>query len=116
MIASTTSLSLSRMEIKEIASRTRKELLGLTEEPSSKADGNSVKQRRMSKKTKEEEQRRTAEISTTEQVGMESVDGETDVQQLCSSGSELEPRDDSPPTASPFTFSTSFEEDILDLK
>ncbi|KAL1275063.1 hypothetical protein QQF64_027877 [Cirrhinus molitorella] len=116
MIASTTSLSLSRMEIKEIASRTRKELLGLTEEPSSKADGNSVKQRRMSKKTKEEEQRRTAEISTTEQVGMESVDGETDVQRLCSSGSELEPRDDSPPTACPFTFSTSFEEDILDLK
>ncbi|XP_059406561.1 GTPase-activating Rap/Ran-GAP domain-like protein 3 isoform X5 [Carassius carassius] len=69
VIASTTSLSLSRMEIKEIASRTRKELLGLTEEPSSKADGNSVKQRRMSKKTKEEEQRRTAEISTTEQKG-----------------------------------------------
>ncbi|XP_058631484.1 GTPase-activating Rap/Ran-GAP domain-like protein 3 isoform X6 [Onychostoma macrolepis] len=69
MIASTTSLSLSRMEIKEIASRTRKELLGLTEEPSSKADGNSVKQRRMSKKTKEEEQRRTAEISTNEQKG-----------------------------------------------
>ncbi len=49
-------------------------------------------------------------------VGMESVDGETDVHQLCSSGSEVEPRDDSPPTASPFTFSTSFEEDILDLK
>uniref|UniRef100_A0A8C2DBA8 GTPase-activating Rap/Ran-GAP domain-like protein 3 n=1 Tax=Cyprinus carpio TaxID=7962 RepID=A0A8C2DBA8_CYPCA len=116
IIASTTSLSLSRMEIKEIASRTRKELLGLTEEPSSKADGNSVKQRRMSKKTKEEEQRRTAEISTTEQVGMESVDAETDVHQLCSSGSEVEPRDDSPPTASPFTFATSFEEDILDLK
>ncbi|XP_016371085.1 GTPase-activating Rap/Ran-GAP domain-like protein 3 isoform X2 [Sinocyclocheilus rhinocerous] len=111
MIASTTSLSLSRMEIKEIASRTRKELLGLTEEPSSKADGNSVKQRKMSKKTKEEEQR-TAEISTTEQVGMESVDAETDVHRLCS---EVEPRDDSPPTASPFTFSTSFE-DILDLK
>ncbi|XP_016391308.1 GTPase-activating Rap/Ran-GAP domain-like protein 3 [Sinocyclocheilus rhinocerous] len=49
-------------------------------------------------------------------VGMESVDGETDVQQLCSSGSEVEPRDDSPPMTSPFTFSTSFEEDILDLK
>ncbi|XP_026104273.1 GTPase-activating Rap/Ran-GAP domain-like protein 3 isoform X3 [Carassius auratus] len=116
MISSTTSLSLSRMEIKEIASRTRKELLGLTEEPSSKADGNSVKQRRMSKKTKEEDQRRTAEISTTDQVGMESVDGETDVQQLCSSGSEVEPRGDSPPTSCPFTFATSFEEDILDLK
>lgn len=116
MIGSTTSLSLSRMEIKEIASRTRKELLGLTEEPSSKADGNSVKQRRMSKKNKEEEQKRTAEISIAEQVGMESVDGETDVQQLCPSGSEVEVRDDSPPTANPFTFSTSFEDDILDLK
>ncbi|XP_009299794.1 GTPase-activating Rap/Ran-GAP domain-like protein 3 isoform X7 [Danio rerio] len=116
MIGSTTSLSLSRMEIKEIASRTRKELLGLTEEPSSKADGNSVKQRRMSKKNKEEEQKRTAEISIAEQVGMESVDGETDIQQLCPSGSEVEVRDDSPPTANPFTFSTSFEDDILDLK
>lgn len=116
MIGSTTSLSLSRMEIKEIASRTRKELLGLTEEPSSKADGNSVKQRRMSKKNKEEEQKRTAEISIAEQVGMESVDGETDVQQLCPSGSEVEVRDDSPPTANPFTFPTSFEDDILDLK
>lgn len=55
------------------------------------------------------------EISST-RVGMESVEGETDIQRLCSSGSEVEPRDDSPPTASPFTLSTSFEEDILDLK
>lgn len=49
-------------------------------------------------------------------VGMESVEGDTDVQRICSSGSEVEPREDSPPTASPFTISTSFEEDILDLK
>lgn len=55
------------------------------------------------------------EISST-RVGMESVEGETDIQRLCSSGSEVEPRDDSPPTASPFTLATSFEEDILDLK
>lgn len=55
------------------------------------------------------------ELSST-RVGMESVEGETDIQRLCSSGSEVEPRDDSPPTASPFTLSTSFEEDILDLK
>ncbi|XP_051967232.1 GTPase-activating Rap/Ran-GAP domain-like protein 3 isoform X3 [Xyrauchen texanus] len=116
LIASTPSLSLSRMEIKEIASRTRKELLGLTEESSSKADNNSVKQRRMSKKTKEDEQKRTAGSATTEQVGMESIDGETDVHLLCSSGPEVELRDDSPPMASPFTFTTSFEEDILDLK
>ncbi|XP_051973418.1 GTPase-activating Rap/Ran-GAP domain-like protein 3 isoform X3 [Xyrauchen texanus] len=116
MIASTPSLSLSRMEIKEIASRTRKELLGLTEQPSCKADSNSVKQRRLSKKTKEDEQKRTAGSTTTEQVGMESVDGETDVHLLCSFRSEVEPRDESPPMASPFTFSTSFEEDDLDLK
>lgn len=115
-ISTTPSLSLSRMEIKEIASRTRKELLGLTEEPSNKSDSNSVKQRRMSKKTKEEDQPRTAGAIITEQVGMESVEGETDIHRLCLSGSEMEPRDDSPPTASPFTLSTSFEEDILDLK
>ncbi|TRY59572.1 hypothetical protein DNTS_012253 [Danionella cerebrum] len=118
MIASTPSLSLSRMEIKEIASRTRKELLGLTEEPSSKADGNSVKQRRISKKNKEDEQKRIAETSIAEQLGLESVDGESDIQQtVCpSSASEAELREDTLPTTIPFNFTTSFEEDVLDLK
>uniref|UniRef100_A0A8C9RZ08 GTPase-activating Rap/Ran-GAP domain-like protein 3 n=1 Tax=Scleropages formosus TaxID=113540 RepID=A0A8C9RZ08_SCLFO len=58
------SLSLSRMEIKEIASRTRKELLGLTEEPSSKSE-NTGKQRKMSKKLVEDEPKTRALRSTS---------------------------------------------------
>lgn len=41
--------------------------LGLTEEPSNKSDSNSVKQRRVSKKAKEDDQKRTAETIITEQ-------------------------------------------------
>ncbi|KAL0965183.1 hypothetical protein UPYG_G00277860 [Umbra pygmaea] len=115
-------LSLSRMEIKEIASRTRKELLGLTEEPSSKSDSSTVKQRKMSKKTTEEESRTRALMSSgSERIGSESADTDSDVQRHCSSNSEVEPekvvlRDGSPLLASPYTVSTSFEEDVLDLK
>uniref|UniRef100_A0A674EMX6 GTPase-activating Rap/Ran-GAP domain-like protein 3 n=1 Tax=Salmo trutta TaxID=8032 RepID=A0A674EMX6_SALTR len=113
-------LSLSRMEIKEIASRTRKELLGLTEEPSSKPDSSTVKQRKMSKKTTEEEiKARTLTSTSSDRVGSESADTDSDIQRHCSSSSEAEPekvvlREESP-LASPFTLSTSFEEDILDL-
>ncbi|XP_026777355.2 GTPase-activating Rap/Ran-GAP domain-like protein 3 isoform X4 [Pangasianodon hypophthalmus] len=116
MISTTPSLSLSRMEIKEIASRTRKELLGLAEEPSSKSDSGSTKQRKTSRKTKEEEKRRPAGIASTEQVGLECVDGDIDIQRHCSSGSEAEPHEGSPPLTSTLTLSASFEEDILDLK
>ncbi|KAI5608421.1 GTPase-activating Rap/Ran-GAP domain-like protein 3 isoform X2 [Silurus asotus] len=116
MISTTPSLSLSRMEIKEIASRTRKELLGLAEEPSSKSDSGSMKQRKTSRKTREEEKRRPAVIASTEQVGLECIDGDIDIQRHCSSGSEAEPPEGSPPLTSTLTLSTSFDEDILDLK
>ncbi|XP_017315940.1 GTPase-activating Rap/Ran-GAP domain-like protein 3 isoform X1 [Ictalurus punctatus] len=116
VISTTPSLSLSRMEIKEIASRTRKELLGLAEEPSNKSDSFSMKQRKSSRKTKEEEKRRPAGIASTEQVGLECVDGDIDIQRHCSSGSEAEPHEGSPPLTSTLTLSASFEEDILDLK
>ncbi|XP_055729884.1 GTPase-activating Rap/Ran-GAP domain-like protein 3 isoform X1 [Salvelinus fontinalis] len=122
MQGSSHTLSLSRMEIKEIASRTRKELLGLTEEPSSKPDSSTVKQRKMSKKTTEEEiKARTLTSTSSDRMGSESADTDSDIQRHCSSSSEAEPekvvlREESPPLASPFTLSTSFEEDILDLK
>ncbi|XP_041706385.1 GTPase-activating Rap/Ran-GAP domain-like protein 3 isoform X7 [Coregonus clupeaformis] len=115
-------LSLSRMEIKEIASRTRKELLGLTEEPSGKSDSSTVKQRKMSKKTTEEEPKARALTSTgSDRMGSESADTDSDVQRHCSSSSDAEQekavlREESPPLASPFTLSTSFEDDVLDLK
>ncbi|XP_062409605.1 GTPase-activating Rap/Ran-GAP domain-like protein 3 isoform X6 [Sardina pilchardus] len=112
LIPSTPSLSLSRMEIKEIASRTRKELLGLTEEPSSKSESSSVKQRKMSRKPTEEEQKRT---SSTTVERAELGDGESDVQIHCTSGPEAGPAE-APPLTHPFVLATSFEEDVLDLK
>ncbi|CAK6973649.1 GTPase-activating Rap/Ran-GAP domain-like protein 3 isoform X1 [Scomber scombrus] len=120
LISATHSLSLSRMEIKEIASRTRKELLGLTEEPSGKSDSGTVKQRKMSKKNTEEEPKARALTSTnSDRLASESIEADLDVH--CSSSSEAEPekvvlRAESPPLASAFALSTSFEEDVLDLK
>ncbi|XP_023279754.1 GTPase-activating Rap/Ran-GAP domain-like protein 3 isoform X2 [Seriola lalandi dorsalis] len=122
LISATHSLSLSRMEIKEIASRTRKELLGLTEEPSGKSDSGTVKQRRMSKKNTEEEPKARVLTSTnSDRLASESIEADLDVQLHCSSSSEAEPekvmlRAESPPLASAFGLSTSFEEDVLDLK
>ncbi|XP_030291099.1 GTPase-activating Rap/Ran-GAP domain-like protein 3 isoform X1 [Sparus aurata] len=123
LISATHSLSLSRMEIKEIASRTRKELLGLTEEPSGKPDSGSVKQRKMSKKNTEEEPKARALTSTNSdsRLASESVETELDLQLHCTSSSEAEPekmvlRAESPPLASAFALTTSFEEDVLDLK
>ncbi|XP_070844623.1 GTPase-activating Rap/Ran-GAP domain-like protein 3 isoform X1 [Chaetodon trifascialis] len=122
LISATHSLSLSRMEIKEIASRTRKELLGLTEEPSGKSDSGTVKQRKMSKKNTEEDPKARALTSTnSDRLASEAAESDLDVQLHCSSSSEAEPekvvlRAESPPLASAFALSTSFEEDVLDLK
>ncbi|XP_013862052.1 GTPase-activating Rap/Ran-GAP domain-like protein 3 isoform X4 [Austrofundulus limnaeus] len=125
LISATHSLSLSRMEIKEIASRTRKELLGLTEEPSGKSDSGSVKQRKMSKKNTEEEPKARPLTSTNSDSRLPSESGESelDVQLHCSPSLELESeavaaalQTESPPLASVFAISTSFENDVLDLK
>lgn len=122
LISATHSLSLSRMEIKEIASRTRKELLGLTEEPSGKSDSGTVKQRKMSKKNTEEDPKARPLTSTnSDRLASESLEADLDVQLHCSSSSEPEPEKvvlqaESPPLASAFALSTSFEEDVLDLK
>lgn len=54
-------------------------------------------------------------------LASESIDTDVDVQLHCSSSSETEPekmvlRAESPPQACAFALSTSFEEDVLDLK
>ncbi|KAG7498262.1 GTPase-activating Rap Ran-GAP domain 3 isoform X3 [Solea senegalensis] len=122
LISATHSLSLSRMEIKEIASRTRKELLGLTEEPSGKSDSGTVKQRKMSKKNTEDEPKARALTSTnSDRLASESFEVDVDVQLHCPTSSEAEPEKvalqaESPPLASVFALPTSFEEDVLDLK
>ncbi|KAG9468625.1 hypothetical protein GDO78_022304, partial [Eleutherodactylus coqui] len=60
----THSLSLSRMEIKEIASRTRKELLGLSGEAASKPEG-SPRQKKLIRKAEEEETKQEAVRTTS---------------------------------------------------
>ncbi|KAK5623575.1 GTPase-activating Rap/Ran-GAP domain-like protein 3 [Crenichthys baileyi] len=122
LISATHSLSLSRMEIKEIASRTRKELLGLTEEPSGKSDSGSVKQRKMIKKNTDEDPKARALTSTnSDRLASDSAEAELDVQLQCSSSLEADPemvvlQEESPPLASAFALSTSFEDGVLDLK
>uniref|UniRef100_H3CPX3 GTPase-activating Rap/Ran-GAP domain-like protein 3 n=1 Tax=Tetraodon nigroviridis TaxID=99883 RepID=H3CPX3_TETNG len=130
LISATHSLSLSRMEIKEIASRTRKELLGLTEEPSGKSDSGTVKQRKMSKKNTEEEPKARVLTSTnsdrcrstavTSELA-DSADSDLDVQLHCSSSLDAEPeavvlQPESPSLPSAFAIQASFEEEVLDLK
>ncbi|XP_061787789.1 GTPase-activating Rap/Ran-GAP domain-like protein 3 isoform X2 [Nerophis lumbriciformis] len=121
LISATHSLSLSRMEIKEIASRTRKELLGLTEEPSGKPDSGALKQRRMSKKNADEDTKPRA-LTSTNSDRLDSETSESDLE-VCAASSLLEAEPEksvlqaeSPPLASAFALAASFQEDVLDLK
>ncbi|XP_030210163.1 GTPase-activating Rap/Ran-GAP domain-like protein 3 isoform X6 [Gadus morhua] len=124
LISASHSLSLSRMEIKEIASRTRKELLGLTEEPSGKPDSGAVKQRRMSRKNIQEEEPKPHALTSVNSDSMapESPDdADPDGQQQhCIPSPEPEAEravlpEECPLLAAAFTLSTSFG-DVLDLK
>ncbi|XP_078812351.1 GTPase-activating Rap/Ran-GAP domain-like protein 3 isoform X6 [Oryzias latipes] len=122
LISATHSLSLSRMEIKEIASRTRKELLGLTEEPSGKSDSGSVKHRKMSKKnTDEDPKARVLTSAYSDRPTSESSGADSDVQLHCPSSLDAEPekallQEECPPLTDVFTLPSTFEEDVLDLK
>ncbi|XP_037121513.1 GTPase-activating Rap/Ran-GAP domain-like protein 3 isoform X3 [Syngnathus acus] len=118
LVSATHSLSLSRMEIKEIASRTRKELLGLTEEPSSKSDGGVSKARKASKKNVAAEEPRERALMSTNSDRLDSEAGDADLD--AASILEAEPEtsvlgaESPPPLAG--AFAASFEEDVLDLK
>ncbi|CAJ0952417.1 unnamed protein product [Ranitomeya imitator] len=60
----THSLSLSRMEIKEIASRTRKELLGLSAESASRSEGSQRPKKQIKKAVEEGKEQETGRSST----------------------------------------------------
>ncbi|XP_075041790.1 GTPase-activating Rap/Ran-GAP domain-like protein 3 isoform X2 [Mixophyes fleayi] len=115
----THSLSLSRMEIKEIASRTRKELLGLSGETTSKSDG-SQRQKKLARKQEEEETKQDAVRSTSsDRINSGSFESNSESQRHCSTSSDPESNvsvEESPPFSSPFHTATSFDEDIVDLK
>uniref|UniRef100_A0A8C6WWN8 GTPase-activating Rap/Ran-GAP domain-like protein 3 n=1 Tax=Neogobius melanostomus TaxID=47308 RepID=A0A8C6WWN8_9GOBI len=117
LISATHSLSMSRMEIKEIASRTRKELLGLTEEPSVKSDS---KLKKVSKKNTEEDPK-ARPLTSTNRIPSESGELEVDLQRQLSSGSDAEAekavlQEESPSLALKLGLTMSFQEDVLDLK
>ncbi|XP_077352968.1 GTPase-activating Rap/Ran-GAP domain-like protein 3 isoform X2 [Festucalex cinctus] len=127
LVSATHSLSLSRMEIKEIASRTRKELLGLTEEASSKSDGGASKARKASKKNSaapaEEPKARALTSTNSDRLDSEAGDGDVDAASIL----EAEPEtsvlraDSPPPLAAAFARfeeeeEEEEEEDVLDLK
>ncbi|XP_069465601.1 GTPase-activating Rap/Ran-GAP domain-like protein 3 isoform X2 [Ambystoma mexicanum] len=116
----THSLSLSRMEIKEIASRTRKELLGLLEEPASKSEG-SQKQKKLARKRIEGEVKQGAVRSTSnDRIVCGSFESSSEEQRHYSTSSDPDTNvsvEGSPPfSSSPFQLTTSFDEDIVDLK
>ncbi|KAM4664720.1 GTPase-activating Rap/Ran-GAP domain-like protein 3 [Discoglossus pictus] len=115
----THSLSLSRMEIKEIACRTRKELLGLSDEPTPKSDA-SRKQKKIPRKQVEEESKQEAvRSSSTDRINSSSFESNSEDQRHCSTSSDPDTNvsvEESPFNSSPFQVATSFDEDIVDLK
>ncbi|XP_063288875.1 GTPase-activating Rap/Ran-GAP domain-like protein 3 isoform X3 [Pelobates fuscus] len=117
----THSLSLSRMEIKEIASRTRKELLGLSHEPTTKSEA-SQRQKKLARKQPEEESKQEEAVrsTSTDRINSGSFESNSEGQRHCSTSSDPDTNisvEESPPFSSSFPMVTSFdEEDIIDLK
>ncbi|CAH2316636.1 GTPase-activating Rap Ran-GAP domain 3 [Pelobates cultripes] len=117
----THSLSLSRMEIKEIASRTRKELLGLSNEPTTKSEA-SHRQKKLARKQPEEESKQEEAVrsTSTDRINSGSFESNSEGQRHCSTSSDPDTNisvEESPPFSSSFPMVTSFdEEDIIDLK
>ncbi|XP_071673345.1 GTPase-activating Rap/Ran-GAP domain-like protein 3 isoform X2 [Patagioenas fasciata] len=112
----THSLSLSRMEIKEIASRTRKELLGLLDEPMTKTE-TAQKQKRVPRRQSDPKQGAVRSTSSDRIISSSF--------ESCSEGCHLsassEPdtlasREESSPSGWPFQLISLYDEDIIDLK
>ncbi|XP_078082550.1 GTPase-activating Rap/Ran-GAP domain-like protein 3 isoform X7 [Mustelus asterias] len=114
------SLSLSRMEIKEIACRTRKELLGLTTESTTTKSDTAPKQKKWARKGVDEELRKGAVRSTSsDRILAEIIDTEVETQRHLSTSSDPDTaatREESPPASGSLLLNTSFDEEILDLK
>ncbi|XP_054440330.1 GTPase-activating Rap/Ran-GAP domain-like protein 3 isoform X1 [Pteronotus mesoamericanus] len=124
----THSLSLSRMEIKEIASRTRRELLGLSDEGGARPEG-APKPRSRAQKRLEESQGGpkpgTVRSTSSDRITSGSLESpstaEANPEGHChSTGSNQDPgadREGSPGWGnSPFQLTASSDEDVIDLK
>ncbi|XP_053551903.1 GTPase-activating Rap/Ran-GAP domain-like protein 3, partial [Bombina bombina] len=115
----THSLSLSQMEIKEIACRTRKELLGLSSEPTTKSDS-SHKQKKLAKKTEEGDTKQdVVRSSSTDRINSSSFESNSEGQRHYSTSSDpdtVSVEESLPFNSTPFQMGISFDEDIVDLK
>ncbi|KAM6371885.1 GTPase-activating Rap/Ran-GAP domain-like protein 3 isoform 3-T3 [Pluvialis apricaria] len=112
----THSLSLSRMEIKEIASRTRKELLGLLDEPIPKTEG-ARKQKKVPRRQSDPKQGAVRSTSS-DRIISSSFESYSEGHHL-STGSDpntLANREESSPSSYPFQLISLYDEDIIDLK
>ncbi|XP_075761887.1 GTPase-activating Rap/Ran-GAP domain-like protein 3 isoform X1 [Pelodiscus sinensis] len=112
----THSLSLSRVEIKEIASRTRKELLGLLDERDTKSEV-AQKQKKVPRKRSDLKQGAIRSTSS-DRIISSSFESNSEGRHLSTSSDPdtAANREESPPSSSAFHLAISFDEDIIDLK
>ncbi|KAM4647390.1 GTPase-activating Rap/Ran-GAP domain-like protein 3 isoform 8-T8 [Amazona ochrocephala] len=112
----THSLSLSRMEIKEIASRTRKELLGLLDEPIPKTE-TAQKQKKAPRRQSDPKQGAVRSTSSDRIISssFESC-SEGRHPSTSSDPDTLANREESSPSSCPFQPISLYDEDIIDLK
>ncbi|XP_075375749.1 GTPase-activating Rap/Ran-GAP domain-like protein 3 isoform X6 [Mycteria americana] len=112
----THSLSLSRMEIKEIASRTRKELLGLLDEPIPKTES-AQKQKKVPRRQSDPKQGAVRSTSS-DRIISSSFESYSEGRHLSTSSDPdtLANREESSPSSYPFQLISLYDEDIIDLK
>ncbi|NXW48285.1 GARL3 protein, partial [Nyctiprogne leucopyga] len=112
----THSLSLSRMEIKEIASRTRKELLGLLDEPIPKTES-AQKQKKIPRRQSDPKQGAVRSTSS-DRIISSSFESYSEGRHLSTSSdpNTLANREESSPSSYPFQLISLYDEDIIDLK
>ncbi|XP_019396622.1 PREDICTED: GTPase-activating Rap/Ran-GAP domain-like protein 3 isoform X5 [Crocodylus porosus] len=112
----THSLSLSRMEIKEIAIRTRKELLGLLDEPVPKSEG-MQKQKKLPQK-QSDHKHGAIRSTSSDRIISSSFERNSEGRHLSTSSDPdtAVSREDSPSSSYLFQLTASFDEDIIDLK
>ncbi|XP_030063403.1 GTPase-activating Rap/Ran-GAP domain-like protein 3 [Microcaecilia unicolor] len=119
-VPATHSLSLSRMEIKEIASRTRKELLGLSDEQAPKSEGPPKLKKHARKRLEGEAQPEAVRSTSSDRIILGSFESSSEEQRHCSTSSDpdttVSMEENSPFGGSPFQLAISFDEDIVDLK
>nr|XP_028570605.1 GTPase-activating Rap/Ran-GAP domain-like protein 3 isoform X5 [Podarcis muralis] len=109
------SLSLSRIEIKEIATRTRKELLGLLDGQGPKSEGGQ-KQKKTPQKQSDPKPGTVRSTSSDRLVACSFESTSEERHFSTSSDPDTTTRDESPQSSSLFQLGASFDEDIIDLK